>query len=174
MERYELIKTYPGSPKLGYVTPEITETRQFVHIKRQSIFSTEITENPEFWRVYKPIIKAPEPMFVTEDFVEIFPGDSWWYVKLSNLTMKQTSTLVYKGTNTSGVKRFSDQRNAMIFVQTVNAFSKNHDVTAITKPKMFTVWECVRWANFTGNREIGTGAIKMDELVKLRDEKTRK
>jgi hypothetical protein len=173
MARYELIEKYPGSPALGYVTGDIPNTRQWIHEKRFSMYSTDITDSPKHWRVYNDVKEEPKPILVTEDGIDIFPGDTWYYVKLSTLQVKSTKTLVYNGRGDlkSEVLRFSTAANALIFVQAVNMFSTRGCPSVILENKTFTAWECIKWANFTKNRQLGTDAISMEPLIKIRDGK---
>ena len=169
MARYELIEKYPGSPALGYITGEIPNTRQWIHEKRFSMYSTDITNSPKHWRIYNDVKEEPKPILVTEDGVDIFPGDTWYYVKLSTLEIKSTKTLVYNGRNDlkSEVLRFSTMANALIFVQAVNFFSNKGNPSIILDRRVFTTWECIKWANFTKNRHIGTNAISVEPLLEL-------
>lgn len=173
MARYELIEKYPGSPALGYVTGDIPNTRQWIHEKRFSMYSTDITNSPKHWRVYNDVKEEPKPILVTEDGVDIFPGDTWYNVKLSTRQVKSTKTLVYNGRGDlkSEVLRFSTAANALIFVQAVNMFSSRGCPSVILENKLFTAWECIKWANFTKNRQLGTDAISMEPLIKIRDGK---
>lgn len=53
-------------------------------------------------------------LFITHDFVEIYEGDYWWYIRTDNGKIRQTNTLVYKGNpyNVAKVVRFSTKKAA--------------------------------------------------------------
>jgi len=85
MVKYKLLKWYPSLPKnyevgnlvqlvdgnyCDWLTPKIATRR-------------EVENNPEFWEK----IVEKEPIFTTEDGVEIFVGDTVYYV-LSNLSLR--------------------------------------------------------------------------------------
>ena len=73
MKKFKLIKAYPNSPDLGVVVEE-DKIGQFVS-NTIEIFDKYTIENfPEFWEVIK------DPILTTEDGVDIYEGDSYWYI----------------------------------------------------------------------------------------------
>jgi hypothetical protein len=63
--KYRLIKKYPNSPELGFITDE---TMHFP------------ASYPEFWEIIK------RPLFTTEDKVDIYEGDKYFNVQFKNRT----------------------------------------------------------------------------------------
>lgn len=61
--------------------------------------------------------KKVEVLFTSCDGVEIFSGQSWWYVAHSKMVARQTDTLVYRGTNESDVSRFSTREKAEMWIR---------------------------------------------------------
>jgi hypothetical protein len=94
---FEVIKEYPGSPKLGtQVEVELEEAKEFY-------------KYPEFWK------EVETPLFVTLDGYNVFPGDEWYYLKAQTLGIKKTETTEYRGTSKSRVFRFKNWTSARIF-----------------------------------------------------------
>ena len=77
MKKYKLVKCFPGSPPIGTVA---AKTHLGYSTGGYGVLFVEDVENyPEFWELIK------EPLFITEDRVEIFNGDNYWFVVKSDL-----------------------------------------------------------------------------------------
>ena len=77
MKKYKLVRCFPGSPPIGTVA---IKTHFGYSTGGYGMLFVEDVENyPEFWELIK------EPLFITEDRVEIFNGDNYWFVVKSDL-----------------------------------------------------------------------------------------
>lgn len=76
MRQFKLIKKYPGSENIGSIYKQGKDfLERPVYIKDESYLDpADVEDNPEF---FEEIIERI-PLFVTEDGVEIFEGDSVW------------------------------------------------------------------------------------------------
>lgn len=72
-KKYKLIKEYPGSPKLGYISKSHVDAPDNAHYWDHIWFNPE--DYPEFWEEVK------KPLFTTEDGVDVFEGDTVFLVK---------------------------------------------------------------------------------------------
>lgn len=74
---------------------------------------TTLSVTNEFFKTSKQFL------FTSYEGVNIFEGDTWWYVKLNNLTIRKTNTTKYVGTPNSRkhVERFSTEAAAKSFVK---------------------------------------------------------
>lgn len=90
-------------------------------------------------------------LFKTHDGVDIFEGDSWWYVKLNNFTKTQTDTLAYNGNpkNKVEVLRFSTEQAADEYI-------------LMNKPCL-SIKECI---NFKGSKDSNFLKFHLKEIVK--------
>ena len=91
-KKYKLIKEYPNSPKLGSVIIDTNTnngakdcwfSEDWGKSGSKAFFiprSTNPEKHPEFWELVKE-----KPLFITEDKVEIFNGDNYWFVVKSDL-----------------------------------------------------------------------------------------
>ena len=77
-KKYRLIKSYPGSPGLGYET-NFDEQGEDWGTMGAIVVISDCTDYPEFWEEVK------EPLFVTEDGKEIFDEDKYFTVRLDTL-----------------------------------------------------------------------------------------
>lgn len=87
-----------------------------ITIIRFEHLGSEIKIWDNYWFNYLEDIKQIAiPLFKTEDNVDIFEGDSWWYVVADspNPYPRKTNTLVYSGTsNYKKILRFSTEKVA--------------------------------------------------------------
>lgn len=79
MVKYKLKKWYPSLPKNWEIGMKVGGEKFFANIEQKYtpyVFFDpyEITNNPEFWEEVK------EPLFITEDGVEIFENDIYYIV----------------------------------------------------------------------------------------------
>jgi len=113
MKKFKLIKKYPGIFSIlnigDIVTQEnINELYSFKTYYSSKWNDAYFEEYPEYWQ-------RVSALFLTEDNVTIFSGDSWWYVVLATLNPpKQTSN--YTVASNSEVKRFSTKEAAWRFI----------------------------------------------------------
>lgn len=108
---YKLIKEYPGSPEVGTIVSTINDkwTHYFDAISAKD-YKKDIVENyPEFWK------KLENPLFVTEDGVNIYMDDPYWPVN----TVFDTFEL--RGNSLSGqtpeYKYFSTKAKALEYIR---------------------------------------------------------
>ena len=87
MKTYKLIKEYPGSPRLNteiiestiYGASSVSVIKSFM-IKGEEEFRLSNPKNyPEFWEEVVEKDKVKQPLFKTEDGVDIFKGDEYFY-----------------------------------------------------------------------------------------------
>ena len=80
MRKYRLVKTYPGSPELGY-EPKFNNNGEDWNTPNMLIVA-DCKDFPEFWEEIK------EPLFVTEDGVDVFKYDYFYYVSKYGICYK--------------------------------------------------------------------------------------
>lgn len=81
MNSYKLIKEYPGSPTIGTIAKEDKIDYVYYYLEKDShtgIGSSIIENNPEFW-------KKVEKLFTTEDGIDIFEGDEYYFIVLNDI-----------------------------------------------------------------------------------------
>lgn len=62
--------------------------------------------------------KFKQSLFTTEDCVDVYEGDSWFYVAEGHTDIRKTNTLIYLGTSCKTVKSFSTQKAAEDWIRT--------------------------------------------------------
>ncbi len=72
-------------------------------------------------------INQKKPLFTTEDCVDIYEGDSWFYVAEGHKDVRKTCTLAYAGTNRKPVKRFSTEEAAREYIRKTTPILKTVD-----------------------------------------------
>ena len=106
--KYKLIKCYPGSPKLGYIT-NFNENEEDWNTENL-IIPPDCTDYPEFWEEVK------EPIFTTEDGKDIYCGDNFWFVdNLWNIGKGLVSHPVFKPLY--GYTQFSSKEAAEKYIE---------------------------------------------------------
>lgn len=82
--KYKLVKKYPGSPNIGDTAELDIELGDFRVSNNyfQPISKKQIINYPEFWEEVK------EPLFVTEDGVDVFKYDYFYYVSKYGICYK--------------------------------------------------------------------------------------
>ena len=78
--KYRLIRKYPGSPGLGYET-EFNNNGEDWNTPNMLIVA-DCKDFPEFW------VEVKEPLFVTEDGVNVFKYDYFYYVSKYGICYK--------------------------------------------------------------------------------------
>ena len=83
--KYKLIKLLPfeNSPKIGYISEPHCTQKDGAHYWNHNWFNPE--NYPEFWE--EVIEKVKIPLFTTEDGVNIFKDDTFYYVKFTQYNM---------------------------------------------------------------------------------------
>mgnify|MGYP003596180977 CR=1 FL=1 len=106
MKKFKLVREYPGSPKLG----TIVESKMF----NGQCFTDEPSKRydmyPEFWQEVKPV-------FISDDGVEMFVGDSYWanLADFSDVVMLEITDTTPKD-NVLSFKRFSTKEAALKYI----------------------------------------------------------
>jgi len=87
-KKYKLIKTYPGSPKLGTIIQKKLSSYEEVGVYRgfYTTIPSLIEKYPEFWEKV-----VEEPLFTTEDGVDIYEYDAIWVVSSNFNTIYTTA-----------------------------------------------------------------------------------
>jgi len=124
MKQYKLIKEYPGSPKLGTIVNHAKGWGSYEsYFDGNLVYSTYAIENyPEFWQEIK------EPLFTTEDGVDIYEGDWYWYVypKLKDRAAGNTAKKGFKPS--SEYKYFSNRELAEKYLDKNKAKYSEKDI----------------------------------------------
>jgi hypothetical protein len=111
MKKYKLSKWYPGLPEEWKTSPAtVTKFYNVYKLEKGDYFhlnKSEIEDNPEFWQ------PVQEPLFVTEDGVEIF-DDMLTYRVMSNYQLFGPG--YYTG-EMPGTKYFSTLESAEKYVR---------------------------------------------------------
>lgn len=99
--KYKLIKEYPGSPKIGNTIDNLE--------------NDWIENYSEFWQPF--VEKIKQPLFTTEDGVDIFEGDSYYSYNLElDISSKfDSACLKISGKNTDN-KYFSTKEKAEEYI----------------------------------------------------------
>lgn len=79
MKRYKLIREYPGSPKLNTIVEE-HKTKKSLFVSKCNFAINHPYYFPEFWEEIDNnfILPVKQPLFTTEDGVDIFEGDEFY------------------------------------------------------------------------------------------------
>ena len=124
MKKYRLKQWYPSLLKYVRVGDIITENGQYYKgITYKGInYRVEIWQlHPDFWE----LIEEEEPLFVTEDGVDIFLGHSYILIDKEFIKHKQTaSNIVY----TKYFKKFKHESNADKYILWNKPLLSLHDI----------------------------------------------
>ena len=146
MRKFKLIKEYPGSPKLGVIVQTGERCLDIYEYNIQGYptnggrkanwVHSKIVENyPEFWKEVK------EPVFISDDGVEMFKGDNVYFVVNFEL-----STMIYVvndwfKTATPDYKRFSTKEAALKYIDLNKPkYSKSDVIEALRKSEYYSVF----------------------------------
>jgi hypothetical protein len=103
MVEYKLIKEYPGSPKLGTIIQKKLSSYEEVDVYRgfYTTIPSLIEKYPEFWEKV-----VEEPLFTTEDGVEIYEGDKYYAV--NKYTLQLVNSHAYMTVNKWIIPNYSN------------------------------------------------------------------
>jgi hypothetical protein len=108
MGKYKLIKTYPGSPELGETI--IYDNDKF-SFKSKYLFYGDPNCYPEFWE------KVEEPLFKTEDGVNIYKGDTYYSISKDLTTELMLVMATGYGVYTNACVRFHSKMEALKYIR---------------------------------------------------------
>jgi len=94
--------------KFGTIVSKAKEGDLYYNMKTNSLVNIprNMVEASEEW------VKLGKPLFITEDGIQLYEGDFWWYVTVtSNPHIARTNVVNYGGKpeNIKPVKRFSNE-----------------------------------------------------------------
>lgn len=139
---YKLIKKYPGSPELGY----ITDFNQYGEDwNTPNMLLTEDCDNyPEFWQKVKKLV------FTTEDGVEMFENDRTFFVRLDSWKIYSIPVVKSVGTNPK-CKYFSSKETAEKYVYDNKPVFSRKELTDFTsknaKSEELDTYFCTAWVD---------------------------
>jgi hypothetical protein len=117
-----------------------------------------------FYNIALKDIEKVELLFASEDGVDIFEGDVWWYVVHSKMVARKTNTLAYHGKSFSEVSKFSTQEEAekWILSRTKYNFVTNDNVKIFPKSKYFAVnlKQNTLWSNICNSGTIRNKGVE--------------
>ena len=136
MNKFELIKTYPRSQKLGYIFNE----KEYPN----SLFNQEcinsINAYPEFWK--EIIIKSYVPFtLITDDEKQLLEGDTYYIVNPVNYEL--TVQFVKEDSQASIWKKFAIRKNAKKYIKSKQKCLCMEDVLEILKEKKL-IWKYIQ------------------------------
>jgi hypothetical protein len=141
MKQYKLIKEYPTSPPLGTILT-LKENGWYQSGTSYAHLPESIEIFPEFWKEIK------EPLFTTEDGVDVYEGDEYWYI-VDNYTYPKAYTPLLHCVDWSnpikpplGKVQFFEGKNALKWIdenkpvyskkQIIDALDKSHPTWSVT------------------------------------------
>lgn len=143
MKTYKLIKTYPGSFPLGHLAI-LDESVKYYNLGTTTRSLDYIENHPENWQhvCYKchenvntcKTFGCKQPIFITEDGVDIFAGD--FYTIVTN-DLFESRTLVAMGNEINNIKRFSTKKAAENYIKMNKPCLSLNDVLSITNKTSF-------------------------------------
>lgn len=150
---YKLLKWYPSLPlnmtagsiaKLKAASNNLLEHTYVVNGQFE-LAAGEVEASAEYWEVVKQ-----QPLFISSDGFEIFPEESWYYVKDGDTEVKETSTLAYGGNmkNMKPVLRFKHLEIAQFIAASNNAANV---LKTIQKKGLMNVLSKAMGVNFVPN-----------------------
>lgn len=140
MKNYKLKQWYPSLHKdwvVGDIVIPWGKQEDYYHIPNKSttIFKKEVENNPDFWELVK------EPLFITEDGVNLFDLCQTVYLIHPKTFIKQTRYLGFFSTN--------DLDNNKLFYNESNA-----DEYIWRNKPLFSYEDFIRWGNVPYERVI--------------------
>jgi len=143
MKTYKLIQTYPGSFTLGHIAI-LDQSEKYYNLGTTTRSLDYIENHPENWQhvCYKchenvntcKTFGCKQPLFITEDGVDIFAGD--FYTIVTN-DLFESRTLVAMGNEINNIKRFSTKKAAENYIKMNKPCLSLNDVLSITNKTSF-------------------------------------
>jgi hypothetical protein len=127
MKTYKLIKTYPGSFPLGHLAI-LDESVKYYNLGTTTRSLDYIENHPENWQhvCYKchenvytcKSFGCKQAILITEDGVDIFEGDNYYFVN-TNLDFKAYTGTIMKGMTATNpdTKKFSTKKAAENYIK---------------------------------------------------------
>lgn len=116
MKQYKLIKDYPSLPpnwKIGM----IVQLRNLHYLPVELFYDDkgipyiEVEDYPEFWE----LVKVKEVLFITKDNVEIYEGDTYYYIWINLTADNEEKFIIYKTENAILKKNEKWSEDALFF-----------------------------------------------------------
>lgn len=159
MRTYKSIKIYPGLPKgwkKGNLVTSIKNqdwyiTSHFTSLGNSTIHANEIENHPEYWQ--EVLI---EPIFISEDGIEVFEGDSYYRVSSSYNVKKCVCKKTFSGGASNCKSKYFVCKDAVLGYLVPN------------KP-VLTIKELTKILNSDMCPELGPIEIVIKKIVELRN-----
>ena len=159
MKTYKLIHTYPGSFPIGHLAV-LDQSEKYYNLGTTTRSLDYIEKHPEHWQhvCYKchenvntcKTFGCKQAIFITEDGVDIYPGDEYWDRDLDNEPRKNIA-YVYSY-DTSNYTVFSTSEAAWKYIKEMEVIhAENYEneireaaleyLRAVKSPALNTSWE---------------------------------
>lgn len=146
MKTYKLIKTYPGSFPLGHLAI-LDESVKYYNLGTTTRSLDYIENHPENWQhvCYKchenvytcKTFGCKQPLFTTEDGVDVYEGDTVWHTNLNPNLKIYSSIVKYKKPFTPVAGLFSTKKAAENYIKMNKPCLSLNDVLSITNKTSF-------------------------------------
>lgn len=137
MKKYKLIKEYPGSWVKDTIFEFINNSdRCLVNGISSLVPAMSVINFPEFWEE----IVEKQPLFTTEDGIDVFEGDYWYIVYIDGYDGSRSLFEVFYSNDGSGIplnldrigiKRFSNREKAQEYIDNHKSKYSLNDVLDI-------------------------------------------
>ena len=132
MKKYKLIKEYPYSPEVGIIVEQTNENKMRYKYNDFDISLTIIEHYPEFWQEVK------EPLFVTDDGVEIFDEDLFYIPRIISDYIIESHHADCTKTYTKNLLKFKTKEASEQWIkENKPRFSEKQVLDAIEKVKEY-------------------------------------
>jgi len=147
MKTYKLIQTYPGSFTLGHIAI-LDQSEKYYNLGTTTRSLDYIENHPENWQhvCYKchenvytcKSFGCKQAILITEDGVDIFEGDNYYFVN-TNLDFKAYTGTIMKGMTATNpdTKKFSTKKAAENYIKMNKPCLSLNDVLSITNKTSF-------------------------------------
>jgi hypothetical protein len=149
MKTYKLIKTYPGSFPLGHLAI-LDESVKYYNLGTTTRSLDYIENHPENWQhvCYKchenvntcKTFGCKQPLFITEDGVDIFAGDIFYSIRkdcLGRIVKYEGNFFEIASTKCKGFVDFSTKKAAENYIKMNKPCLSLNDVLSITNKTSF-------------------------------------